>query len=216
MKHLSIPHIPSLAQTDLCDVSALLDSHGAKASIDQVCWASLFPYRPLAMVTAAHDGEHLYLDFFTRCNYLLAEVHEPLGPVADDSCVEFFVQPRGQGHQYWNFEFNCIGTVNASRRQTRPAPTRLSLDEIDSIRRQPSCGTRPFCEIQGLFSWSLLVALPLALIGVEYRGKPVELRANFYKCASRTSAPHYLAWNAVDTPAPDFHRPEFFGSITLE
>ncbi|MDE5921249.1 MAG: hypothetical protein K2G82_06535, partial [Paramuribaculum sp.] len=30
-----------------------------------------------------------------------------------------------------------------------------------------------------------------------------------------TSEPHYLSWAPITTPQPDFHRPEFFGNITL-
>ncbi|MDE6137165.1 MAG: hypothetical protein K2F97_06800, partial [Muribaculaceae bacterium] len=58
--------------------------------------------------------------------------------------------------------------------------------------------------------------IPLDLIGVHYEGKPVEMRGNFYKCASATSQPHYLSWNPIDTPEPDFHRPEFFGKLILQ
>ncbi|MDE6490265.1 MAG: hypothetical protein K2L49_03810, partial [Muribaculaceae bacterium] len=28
--------------------------------------------------------------------------------------------------------------------------------------------------------------------------------------------PHYMSLFPIDTPQPDFHRPEFFGTITLE
>ncbi|WP_449033796.1 carbohydrate-binding family 9-like protein, partial [Prevotella sp.] len=24
---------------------------------------------------------------------------------------------------------------------------------------------------------------------------------------------HFLSWNPIDLPAPDFHRPDFFGEI---
>jgi hypothetical protein len=25
--------------------------------------------------------------------------------------------------------------------------------------------------------------------------------------------PHYLSWNRIDIPQPDFHRPDFFGEL---
>ena len=128
--------------------------------------------------------------------------------------MEFFVVPV-PGGEYWNFEFNCIGTVNASHRMERPAPTRLTDNEIARIRRYGSCGSRPFRELEGIFTWNLLVVIPLDLIGVEYKGEALKMRGNFYKCASAASQPHYLSWNPIDTPAPDFHRPEFFGDIIL-
>ena len=39
------------------------------------------------------------------------------------------------------------------------------------------------------------------------------LKANVYKCGDKTEHPHYLAWNRVEAPAPDFHRPECFGEM---
>lgn len=135
--------------------------------------------------------------------------------MSEDSCVEFFVSPTCDSH-YWNFEFNCIGTANASHRYERPKPTRLTPEELARIRRFPSCGTRPFCELEGLFTWNLLVVIPLDLINVRFDGQPIEMKGNFYKCASATSAPHYLSWNPIISPTPDFHRPSDFGSIILD
>ncbi|MDE6269894.1 MAG: hypothetical protein K2M12_03440, partial [Muribaculaceae bacterium] len=43
-----------------------------------------------------------------------------------------------------------------------------------------------------------------------------QLRANFYKCGDLLSTPHFLSWNRVDTPHPDFHRPEYFGAIKFD
>jgi hypothetical protein len=41
-------------------------------------------------------------------------------------------------------------------------------------------------------------------------------RANFYKCGDETETPHFGAWSPVQTPQPDFHRPEFFGRLVFE
>lgn len=215
-KTLFIPHIPELdACTQTEAAVALLDANAPRRIINCANWAKQHPYRPLSSFSVAHSGTALYIDFFSRTNFLRAEVYEDLGPVSRDSCVEFFVQPREDG-EYWNFEFNCIGVLNASHRMKRTAPTRLTPDELARVQRVPSCGTRPFCELEGMFSWNLLVVIPLDLIGVHYEGKPVEMRGNFYKCASATSQPHYLSWNPIDTPEPDFHRPEFFGKLILQ
>ncbi len=52
----------------------------------------------------------------------------------------------------------------------------------------------------------------------NYYGREVkpglEGRANFYKCGDETEFPHYGAWSLRDG-GPDFHRPEFFGSIVF-
>lgn len=215
-KHLDIPRVATLGcLEDPQAIINMLDEHGVRRTISSLNWPEAFPYRPLATFAAAHDGHALWIDFLVRCNYLRAENYTDQSPVSEDSCVEVFLQPA-DGGEYWNFEFNCIGTANASHRLTRPEPTRLSPDELARIERFPSCGKRPFCELEGLFTWNLLVKIPLELMGVDASRGPIDMRGNFYKCASRCTLPHFMSWNPIATERPDFHRPEFFGTITLE
>ena len=216
-KTVNIPYVPQLDTLDNAeDVAALLDRCGVRRTIGTLNWPAQYPYKPLTTFTAANSGTHLYIDFFVRCNYLRAENSANQSPVSQDSCVEFFVDPLCDGH-YWNFEFNCIGAVNASHRRERADKTPLTDAELDTIRRYASAGTRPFRELEGMFAWNLLVAIPLSLIGVQYSpDRAVAMAGNFYKCASATSAPHYLSWSPIDAPKPDFHRPEFFGTVVLD
>lgn len=213
---LSIPRIDGLdVLRDPQAVIAMLDDRGARADISCVNWPEVSDYRPMASFATAYSEKYIYIDFLTRCNYLRAENYADQSPVSQDSCVEFFIDPLGDGH-YWNFEFNCIGAINASHRTERKNPTRLTSEELAIVRRYPSCGTRPFCEIEGLFTWNLLVAIPLSLMGLDADHMPEHARANFYKCASATSEPHYLSWSPIDIEKPDFHRPDFFGAITFK
>lgn len=215
-EHISVPFIESLDGMDLSQVAQLLEEKGCKCSIDNINWKDEFPYKPLTSFSIAHSATAFYIDFFVRCNYLRAVNYEDNSHVHQDSCVEFFVSPEPYDH-YWNFEFNCIGTTSVSKRRSREEHTPLTPDQLTKIRRYASCGNRPFDEIEGLFAWNLTVAIPLELIGVKYEsGKPVDLRANFYKCADLCTQPHFLSWAPISTPEPDFHRPEFFGTITLE
>ena len=66
--------------------------------------------------------------------------------------------------------------------------------------------------------WHVLLEIPAVLIEALY-GLTLEhgrrFRGNFYACGDKTPAPYYAAWNEVETPSPDFHRPEFFGEFTL-
>lgn len=213
---LVIPRIDTLDDlTDSDAIIALLDDKGTRGDISHVDWPEVSAYRPMASFSAAYSKEYLYIDFLVRCNYLRAENSANQSPVSEDSCVEFFVQPQ-PGGEYWNFEFNCIGAINASHRMVRPQPTRLNDEQLATVRRYASCGTRPFRELEGLFTWNLLVAIPLSLMGLDADNMPEKVRGNFYKCASATSEPHYLSWNPILTDKPDFHRPDFFGDIYFE
>ncbi|MDE6449753.1 MAG: hypothetical protein K2L41_06690, partial [Muribaculaceae bacterium] len=40
--------------------------------------------------------------------------------------------------------------------------------------------------------------------------------SQLYSCASAIESPYYLSWSPIDTPRPDFHRPEFFGYLILQ
>ena len=213
---ITIPRIDVLDTLEDADaITALLDNKGARGEISNVNWPEVTAYRPLTSFAIAYSARYIYVDFLVRCNYLRAENTADQSPVSQDSCVEFFVDPLKTGH-YWNFEFNCIGAINASHRTERAPPTRLTSDQLALVKRWPSCGTRPFRELEGLFTWNLLIAVPLSLIGLDIDSLPDSIRGNFYKCASATSEPHYLSWSPIATEKPDFHRPEFFGNIIFE
>lgn len=212
---LTIPYIPELDNMSPEEIVHKLDDNGERRTIDCLNWKDQFPYKPLASVATAHSGTHIYIDFFVRCNYLRAVNYANNSSVHQDSCVEFFVCPNGK-LPYYNFEFNCIGTAHAACRTDRHNGTPLSDSQLATIKRYPSCGTKPFNELEGLFTWNLLVAIPLELLNIHYEGKPIEMRGNFYKCADLTASPHFLSWAPISTPEPDFHRPEFFAPIILE
>ena len=215
-KTIHIPYIPQLDLLGAEEIADILEEKGQRQTIDTLNWSKEYPYHPLTVFSTAHSDKYLYIDFFVRANYLRAVNYQNNSPVYEDSCVEVFLQPDSDNGIYYNFELNCIGTINASRRTSRQNSTHLSEDELESIIRYASCGNRPFQEVEGLFAWNVTIAIPLRLIGLEYKCSPITLRGNFYKCASATSQPHYLSWSPIDTPSPDFHRPEFFGTIILD
>jgi len=211
----SLPYAPCLEEHALSEMAGILEEVGIRLSVESLNWPAEFPYRPLTVVSAAHSGRHIYLDFLVRCNYLRAVNYTPNSPVSEDSCVEFFVSVGDDPEAYWSFCFNCIGTIRAKWRDGATSRF-LTAEELSRIKAHASVGTRPFQEVEGSFIWSVTVAIPLDLLGLEYSGKPIRLRANFNKCASSTSQPHYLSWAPIDSPHPDFHRPDCFANLVLE
>ena len=75
-------------------------------------------------------------------------------------------------------------------------------------------------EIREPITWTLEYRLPLAILkkycAVHTPATGVVWRANFYKCADASSHPHWLTWSPVDFPTPQFHLPEFFGTLEFE
>lgn len=216
MKTITVPYLPKLADGEDEGVIALtLRTQGASDTINCVNWPEVTDHCPETKFYIGHDGHAIYLLYDVSGPGLRAINNTNQSPVSQDSCVEFFIVPDTEIGRYWNFEFNAIGAVNASHRVVRPAPTRLDDMTISAIRRYSSAGTEPFEEKDGIFNWSLLVVIPLSIIGVIFDGKTRIMRANFLKCGSKTRNPHFVSWSPIETPAPDFHKPEFFGELIL-
>lgn len=183
--------------------------------IDKVNWPEAFPYAPETTVEVHNDRENLYLKWHVKGEQLRAVTTEDQGPVWEDSCVEFFCQVPGDDH-YCNFECNCIGAMVGSRRKGRAEDVvPFSSDEMGRIERKCDFPREAFDEKDGLFEWTVEEKIPLDLIFHQPIAKGQKLRANFYKCADKTKRPHYLSWQPIDLPKPDFHCPQFFGEITL-
>ena len=184
--------------------------------IDQVNWPESFPEKPEVTVEVTNDREALFLKWHVKGAQLRAVTTEDQGPVWEDSCVEFFCQIPGERH-YFNFETNCIGAMVGSRRLGRAEEVQpLPAEEMAQIVRTCTFPREAFEEKDGLFEWTVELRIPLRLIFREKEPVfPQQLRCNFYKCADKTKKPHFVSWQPIPLPKPDFHCPQFFGEITL-
>lgn len=214
-KSLVIKRLPELDNMPIECVGTFMRNHLTANAIDCVNWPNSYPYKPDTKFILTYSNKYLYI-YFETCGYdLRAENKANLSPVADDSCVEFFMQIPNH-KEYWNFEFNCIGTVNSSHRVTRDKPTRLNSNEINSIKRFSSCGDLPFEEKKGIHTWALTVAIPFDLFEISANNFPKYILGNFYKCAGKTEHVHFLSWAPIDTATPCFHEPRFFAPIYFQ
>lgn len=211
-KNLIVPYISELDDLPLEEVSGAMEKSAEFQNIDCVNWPHLYSYKPVTSFSIAYTHRYIYINYYVQGNYLLAINSRDNGPVFEDSCVEFFVQIPGD-KEYYNFEFNCIGTALAAKRESRDVFRYFDTEQMKTIKRFSPLGSRPFQEMQGMFSWELLVAIPFDLLGLDGENLPEKLNVNFYKCADASSLPHYLTWNKVETEMPDFHRPEYFGEL---
>ncbi len=140
-----------------------------------------------------------------------ADYHSYMDPVYTDSCMEFFADWTGDG-RYINLEMNACGAL-------------LSCVGADRHARTPIrdiCGSIfPVAAEVKAASWSVTALIPLSMLAAIL-GRPVKItagytfRANFYKCGDDTAIPHYGMWNPVGTEKPDFHRPEYFGTLIVD
>lgn len=211
MKTLYIPRIARREGESFDSLSDRIAHDGVWDELAELPWEE-FPYKPRVRFGIAHTGESICIVYRVEEQMILAEKTETNAQVSEDSCVEFFIAPVGDG-LYYNFEWSCIGTCLAAVGTDRHDREYLSPDLISGIRRVSSLGAAPFPERRGSHAWTLTVEIPV----IEFASHGItdvagiEARGNLYKCGDHLSVPHYVTWNSIDTPAPDYHRPEQFG-----
>ncbi|MDR2593289.1 MAG: hypothetical protein LBC87_00765 [Fibromonadaceae bacterium] len=125
--------------------------------------------------------------------------------VWEDSCVEVFLK-LPWGKEYLNLEFNSKGVCYGARGEKRENRKEFSKSEYAQIIRKPS----GVLEDGKFYRWMLSVEIPSTLLGNIKDLRIVEVEGNLYKCADLAPEPHWLTAFPINTPKPDFHRPEAF------
>jgi hypothetical protein len=120
-------------------------------------------------------------------------------------------------------EVNCGGTMlfhyQLIPRKNTVAVNPTDLEQIQIFHSEPKI-IEP--EKQESTTWVIEYRLPFDVLEkyCEFvRPAPgVSWRANFYKCADKTSRPHWLNWSLIDKSAQSggFHVPKCFGTLQFE
>lgn len=207
MKTIKVP----LVSFDTLDLDSVMELQAARFDVNTVNWPSEFPYAPVCAGRIARTEGSLVVDFRVSGLDLRAQNKEDNGSQWEDSCVEFFVEDP-DGSVYYNFEINALGKVLACAGPDRSHRTTRPEEEMKAIARFASV-SKVDTEKEGLQNWRVCIIIPFELIGIDPENLPGKIRANFYKCGDKTAHPHYVSWAPIDTPQPDFHRPEFFGEL---
>lgn len=185
------------------------------AEINQYPWGGA--YRPAARgaLLRGKDRFYLRLEAAEPKENIRAQATGIFQSVHLDSCLEFFFCPVQGRADYINLELNPAGALHIA---VGPSRQQRELRRDVDIAR---LSVQPFQEEEnGLCRWGVSLEIPFSLIAfllgeTEYQPGPV-LQGNFYKCGDETPVPHYGVWNPIDWPQPDYHRPEFFGTIFVE
>jgi len=178
-------------------------------------------HRPLAEAKMLYDEHSAHVFFRVSDRYVRAIHTGYMAEVWNDSCVEWFVQPRPD-KGYFNFEVNCGGSLYASyvedpRRinQKLKKFTPLPFETCRTIGIYYSMPTIVEPEITEPVEWFIELNIPIKIfepfIGPVGPLPGQEWRANFYKCGDETSHPHWAARSPVSEK--NFHRPQEFGII---
>lgn len=177
-------------------------------AVDQVLWTPDFGISMIQQI--CYDRENLYVRQRAWERNIRAQLTQPLSPVCQDSCMEFFFG-FGQDGRYFNMEYNPLGCLYLGFGGKRETRIRLVLkDEQARFQVKPQ---------QLADGWALTYRIPLDFLRLFYPQLTLDpgltFRANCYKCGDLTPDPHFLAWNPSTSPTPDFHRYQDFGEMTL-
>lgn len=211
MGHLQIPLLRHLQQDSLMNLISLELDKLPQQQISNSLGLST-DEKPDAAFAIAYSGDCIFLKYYVREASVQARYRNTHDPVYKDSCVEFFISFQGE-REYYNLEFNCLGTCRAGFGPDRHNRKLLHPATVSKIRRFASL--RAGNTTSPLKTWHLTLAIPASAFSEHSFTslEKVQASGNFYKCGDELPVPHFLAWNQLQTPTPNFHLPEFFGSL---
>jgi hypothetical protein len=208
MKQLEVPLVSQLHDDFFIEqVSASLNRLH-KHPIDIAPWPDS-DYVPKVTFTIAHNGDSIFLKYYVEEAVVKAAYYQPDDPVYKDSCVEFFIA-FDMEEEYYNLECNAIGTCKFNFGKDRNNRTIISESLIKKIRYLVTLQN-----IENAIRWELTLILPKEVFSqhqfTSFSGKACN--ANFYKCGDELPIPHFLCWNNIESPKPDFHVRKCFGKV---
>jgi len=215
MEVLTIKEIKYKYTISLDIAEKLLEEHIVTNHIKILNWKK-FNYLPEVYFRTGYSGNEIWLKYYVKEKHLRAVETRTNGDVYKDNCVEFFLSL--DGINYYNFEFNCIGTIHLGWGPGRHNRKLVDPSIINKMEVRSSFGNQIITERSGNFEWEIMIRIPMVCLAFDHLStfKGIKAKGNFYKCGDETKVPHYVTWKPVKTENPDYHRPEFFGDLFFE
>jgi hypothetical protein len=184
--------------------------------VENANWPKEFPYCPKMEFGIAHTEDAFLIHYRVEEQSVRAIAQKDNDNVWEDSCAEFFIIPAADG-LYYNIECNCAGTLLLGVGEGRNNRQLAAPEITRQIDRWASLGRTPFDTKQQPTAWQLALRIPYS---VFFRHNittldGLTLRGNFYKCGDKLPVPHFISWNPIGTPTPDFHCPQYFGELKV-
>ena len=183
-------------------------------------WASLpaaeisIPYGGEGTVQAwgqlAWDETGIYVNLHAKEEFIRCEELEPLSPVCEDSCLEFFIRPT-EALNYFNFEYNFACNVYLGYGTGPKDLIRLMMRDQKATFQPKSYKTED--------GWGVTYHIPFTFIRLffpdfkAYEG--LKFYGNFYRSGEKAASPFGMSWNPIDPSGTTFHCPAFYGQLIL-
>lgn len=169
-------------------------------------WEGVWPKQYNTVARLLHSDEGLYLRMDTDEWPIKANELNENTDVCLDSCMEFFFTPNTTDKEYINFEVNALSIPHCGLGVERFGRSHPKVSEenvtVETLIKQGK-------------GWTLFMFISAEFLRKYFSSYDKRMQGNFYKCGNETVIRHYSVWNMIDTPVPDYHRPEYFGRIIL-
>ncbi len=177
-------------------------------------------FQPRVVAKMMYDSENVYLIYKVEDRHVRIQNTKFNSPVSTDACVEFFFSPdKDWPLRYFNLEINAGGTAVMAYHKDGQR-TNIKEEDFTAVEVAHTLPKKLDEEISERVTWYLEFKLPFALLA-KYGNytqpkKGVKWKANFYKTSSRSTNPHYITWSVVQNPVPQFHLPQYFGTLIFK
>ncbi|HAL83268.1 MAG TPA: hypothetical protein DCO83_14405 [Mucilaginibacter sp.] len=184
--------------------------------IDQKPWAKEGDLSCEAAFSISHFNHGLCIRYSVIEPFLRVKKRKINGAVQKDNCVEFFIA-LDEDKSYYNFEFNCLGSIKGAFGEGRQHRQFLSANILSSIQDSMGISLNNIGKANQI-RWTLKVILPMSAFSHHNQQSlsGINCRANFTKCGDGLPNPHFLSWTDIPTANPDFHQPSYFGKLIFE
>jgi len=187
-----------------------------KGILDKLNWPDQYPEKPEVEFSIESEGSVLKVRFLVREEKTIAHATHNFDEVWKDSCCELFIKFEGED-KYYNLETSCNGYQLFAYRPGRFDAEDAPEEVMKTIKCETSIPKHTTFDLIHIDEWTLDIEIPAEAFwhsGLkDFTG--VKATGNIYKCVQCDERSHFLSWAPISTPAPDFHRPEFFKPLSL-
>lgn len=209
MSKLVVPKIPVLRGGDYSSIFMEIESLPWN-SLLQLPWRDQYPYAPSVKFQMAHTENAVILHYEVEEEFIRAQYIRSNENIWEDSCVEFFISLDDR-QTYFNFEFNVLGAgLIGYGSPVKTDRERLGEEVVDTVNTYSMVFNKKQQK-----KWNIILDIPLTILRTQSLSGLLA-HANFYKCGDSLPNPHFVAWNPIENPTPNFHLPQFFGEISFE
>ncbi len=216
-KILNIPKVSDSNKIPMHELASWIQSYATTHTIDIINWPK-FNYQPNVIFQIAHTDDSILLVYHVTEKHVLAKKIKTNTRTHQDSCVEFFISIENN-QNYYNFEFNSIGTALIAYGSNLNPREFISPHLIKKyVHVHSSLGEDPLDIKKEDTSWVLSIEIDKRIFihHPDLKLQDLIARGNFYKCGDLTIEPHFLSWNQVPTKSPSFHQPNYFGTLVFQ